>query len=313
MQIFTTHANLPPDAKGAVVAMGNFDGVHLGHVGVIEAARAMAQRLNAPLGVLTFEPHPRRVFRPADPPFRLTRPETKVKLLAALGLDLLYVLPFSREFSLRSADEFARDVLVEGIGIKGAIAGANFLYGHNRAGTLTQLRAEGQALGFEVAEAPTLTDERGEPYSSTRIRQALSDARPDEAAHLLGRPWAIETMVERGDQRGRELGYPTANGRLGDLLHPAYGIYAVRATVGTNPAVLHGVANIGIRPMWKSDQPLLETFIFDFDQDIYGQSMRVELVDFLRPEEKFDSIEALKVQMAKDCQVAREKLQTLIG
>ena len=313
MQTLTSVHDLPAAAKGAVVAIGNFDGVHRGHASVIAQARALADRLAAPLGVLTFEPHPRTVFRPADPFFRLTTPAHKTALLAALEVDLHYVLPFSRELSLTSATAFETDILQAGLGIRGAVVGANFHYGQNRAGTFSTLQAAGEKLGFMVEEAPAWRDERGEVISSTRIRQALIDGRPAEAAHLLGRYWEIEAVVERGDQRGRQLGFPTANGLLGSLLRPAYGIYAVRARLAGEPAMLTGAASLGIRPMWETSEPLLETHLFDFDRDIYGQHLTVELVDYLRPEAKFEDIETLKRQMQRDCSAAKATLQTVAG
>ena len=313
MQIISSYQNLPADTKGAVVAIGNFDGVHLGHASVIAQARALADGLNAPLGVLTFEPHPRTVFRPADPFFRLTTPAHKTTLLAALGVDRHYILPFSRELSLTGATAFETDILQAGLGIRGAVVGANFRYGQNRAGTFPTLQAAGERLGFVVEEAPAWRDERGEVVSSTRIRQALTEGRPAEAAHLLDRYWEIEAVVERGDQRGRQLGFPTANGLLGGLLRPAYGIYAVRARLAGEPAVLTGAANLGIRPMWETSDPLLETHLFDFDRDIYGRHLTVELVDYLRPEAKFNDIEALKQQMQRDCSAAKAALRAVAG
>ena len=308
MQILTTSLDLPESARHAVVAIGNFDGVHRGHASVIAQAQRLATELDAPLGVLSFEPHPRTVFRPADPPFRLTSPAQKAELLAASGVELLYSLPFSRELSLTSAAAFESEILADGLGIKGAVVGSNFRYGQNRAGTFPALQEAGETHGFVVREAPAWRDERGEVVSSTRIRQALADGRPDEAAHLLGRPWSIEAVVERGDQRGRQLGYPTANGLLGPFLRPAYGIYAVRARIAGEPVAIDGVASIGIRPMWETPQPLIETHLFAFDRDIYGRHLRVELVSYLRPEIKFDGVEALIGQIELDCMAAKAAL-----
>jgi riboflavin kinase/FMN adenylyltransferase len=305
MQTHTTHFNLPESARHAVVAIGNFDGVHRGHAKVIAQAKQLAVDLNAPLAVLSFEPHPRTLFRPADPPFRLTSPAHKAQLLAGLGVDLLYVLPFSRELSLTSAAAFETAILHEGLGIRGAVVGSNFRYGQNRTGTFPSLQAAGERYGFIVQEAPAFRDERGEVISSTRIRQALADGRPAEAAQLLGRAWSIEAVVERGDQRGRQLGYPTANGLLGALLRPAYGIYAVRARLAGEAATLTGVASIGIRPMWETPEPLIETHLFDFDRDIYGRHLTVELIKYLRPEAKFDGIESLVAQIERDCEEAQ--------
>jgi riboflavin kinase/FMN adenylyltransferase len=311
MQILTTPLDLPESARRAVVAIGNFDGVHRGHASVIAQAKQLALDLNAPLGVLSFEPHPRTVFRPADPPFRLTTSAQKADLLENLGVDFLYSLPFSRELSLTSAAAFESEILAHGLGIRGAVVGSNFRYGQGRTGTFPALQAAGEKLGFVVREAPARRDERGEVISSTRIRQALADGRPDEAAHLLGRNWSIEAVVERGDQRGRQLGYPTANGLLGLSLRPAYGIYAVRARIAGEPALIDGVASIGIRPMWETAQPQIETHLFAFDRDIYGRHLTVELVSYLRPEAKFDGIESLIQQIERDCTAAKAVLAPL--
>jgi riboflavin kinase/FMN adenylyltransferase len=293
-----------PVERGAVVALGNFDGVHLGHARVIATARELADSLGRPLGVVTFEPHPRQVLHAGGQAFRLTDPDQKAEALAALGVDVLYVLPFDTGLAALTPVEFERRILDEALGIEGLVVGEDFFYGRGRTGNFATLSAFGAQRGIPVMIAPTMRDEREEPYSSTRIRQALIDGRPDQAAGLLGRAWQVSFTVVKGDQRGRTLGYPTANGCFGELMIPAHGIYAVRIRLDGHPLLL-GVASIGIRPMWATPQPLIEVHIFDFDEDIYGQTLRVDLVAYLRPEAKFEGIPELVRQIETDCGNAR--------
>jgi riboflavin kinase/FMN adenylyltransferase len=224
MRIFNDWRGLPDDARGATIALGNFDGVHLGHAAVLRAAHAA--RPDAPLAVLTFEPHPREVFRPDDPPFRLTLPAERADALAALGCTLLYELPFNQVFSLMMADTFVSDVLHQGLGARHLTTGVDFAFGHRRGGDAAFLAARAEALGMGVTQVPALTDAGG-PLSSTRIRRALQDGYPERATAELGRPWAIRGEVAHGDQRGRTIGFPTANVALGRHLEPARGVYAV--------------------------------------------------------------------------------------
>ena len=300
MLVFSDRRNLPTEARGAVVALGNFDGVHLGHLALLAAARARADETGCKLAVLTFEPHPRQFFQPDGPAFRLTTAEEKARLLAANGVDLLYVLPFDAALAEMSAADFETNVLQGWLGASAIVAGRDFRFGKGRAGALDMLSLP------TLSPAATI-DQRGQQISSTLVREALAGGDPQRAAALLGRAWTIDYTVETGDKRGRELGYPTANGQLGQLMRPAYGIYAVRAWL-EDGRELTGAANIGVRPMWQSDQPLVETFLFDFDGDIYDQTLRIALVGYLRPEARFADIQALKDQMAKDCAKARTLL-----
>ncbi|MGO1078355.1 bifunctional riboflavin kinase/FAD synthetase [Inquilinus sp. CA228] len=310
MQIFRHTENLPAAARGAVVAIGNFDGVHRGHQTVVAAAQAAARRLGVPLCVLSFEPHPRSLFRPDDPPFRLTPFRIKARLLEALGVDLHVVLHFDRALAARSAEDFIQTILVGAMGARHVVVGYDFCFGHRRAGTPETLTAFGRRLGFGVTIVTQASDETGGLYSSSRARELLAAGDTHGAAEILGRPWEIEGRVEHGDKRGRELGFPTANVELGDFLRPAYGIYAVRCAVDEGgPLAWHdGVANLGIRPMWRTETPLLEAYLFDFSGDLYHRHLRVQLVEWLRGEETFDSLEALIAQIDRDCEAARQVL-----
>ena len=302
MRIFSDWRGLPAGARGATVALGNFDGVHLGHASVLRAAHAA--RPDAPLAVLTFEPHPREVFRPDDPPFRLTLSAERADALAALGVDLLYELPFTHEFSLMTAETFTSSVLHHGLGARHLTSGQDFAFGHRRGGNTLFLTAQAEALGMGVTQVPALTDAGG-PLSSTRIRRALQDGYPARATAELGRPWAIRGLVAHGDKRGRTIGFPTANVALGRHLEPARGVYAVtiRAADG---AMYQGVANIGRRPtVNEGPESRLEVNLFDFDGDIYGTEITVALIAYIRPEIRFSGLDALKAQIATDAAEAR--------
>lgn len=311
MQIFRHHHDLPPEARGSVCAIGNFDGVHRGHRVVLEEARAIAGPLNARRAVMTFEPHPRSFFRPDDAPFRLSPFRIRARLLEALGVDLHFVLPFDEGFSRQTAEDFITEVLVAGLGVQHVVVGYDFCFGRQRAGNPDMLLQFGRTHGFGVTAVTKAADPSGLVFSSSTIRAHLQAGRPRDAASLLGRFWEIEGRVEGGDRRGRTLGYPTANIELAEYLRPAFGVYAVRAAVDTGhgPLAWHdGVANIGIRPMYESPRPLLEVFLFDFSGDLYGRHLRVQLVEFLRGEAKFDTVEALIAQMDRDCLAARAAL-----
>jgi riboflavin kinase/FMN adenylyltransferase len=316
MKIFRHYEEVPDSCEGAVVAIGNFDGVHRGHQALITRAGELAKAQDAPLGVLAFEPHPRAFFRPGAESFRLTPFRTKARLLAEHDVDVLYALPFDASMAHKSAGEFVRDVLVEGLGVRGVVVGADFRFGKGRAGDAAFLVETGPQSGFAVNIFDTLIAHDAQKISSSEIRAALRQGRPELAAKLLGHWWTIEARVEHGDGRGRELGFPTANMRLDGYLKPAFGIYAVRATLLENekPVGTHdGVASLGVRPMFKTDVPLLETCLFDFSGDLYGKHLAVALIAYLRPEMKFDSVDALKTQMAKDCDCARTLLRQIGG
>ncbi|GMG81423.1 bifunctional riboflavin kinase/FAD synthetase [Paralimibaculum aggregatum] len=292
---------------GASAALGNFDGVHRGHQALLAAARKAAP--GAPLAVVSFEPHPRRFFQPDAAPFRLTSAEARPRVLASLGVERLYALPFDRALAAMSPEAFARDVLAEGLGLGHVVVGADFHFGKGRAGTAQMLAELGQRFGFGVTIEPM----RGGPggaFSSTAIRQALRTGHPVAAARALGRWHGISGRVAQGDRRGRELGYPTANLDFGEQLVPAFGVYAARVTVHEGPhAGRHdGVASIGERPTFGYNKPNFEVHLFDFAGDLYGAEITAELIAFLRGEERFDSIAALVAQMDRDSVEARAAL-----
>lgn len=310
MRIVRTYENLTAaDAPGAVAAIGNFDGVHLGHQAVINTARAVAQAQDAPLGIVTFEPHPRQVFAPDAPAFRLMNPQAKASRLAKLGIDFLYEIPFSKPLAELSATAFATDVLARGLGLKHVVVGSDFCFGKGRAGSTADLLRLGPTLGFETTVQPLMAFQ-GLDVSSTRIREALSDGRPAEASKMLGHYHRIEGQVIQGDQRGRNLGYPTANMSIDGLHPPRFGVYAVLIDVltGALAGTYKGVASLGVRPMFGENRPNFETHIFDFKGDLYGAEISVALVEFLRDEAKFDGLDALIKQMDADSAAAREIL-----
>jgi riboflavin kinase/FMN adenylyltransferase len=299
---------VPADARGAVVALGNFDGVHLGHHAVLRAAHAA--RPAAPLAVLTFEPHPRELFRPDDPPFRLTTAAQKRALLARHGVSLVYEIAFDAAFSLMTAAAFVADVLHAGLGAVSLACGPDFAFGHRRGGDVAFLAGQAEALGIGVTVVPPLADALG-PISSTRIRRALQDGYPERATAALGRAWSIAGPVLHGDKRGRTIGFPTANIALGSLLQPARGVYAVTATL-PDGSVVPGVANIGQRPtVANTTESRLEAHLFDFSGDLYGQQVEVALHAFLRSEKRFSGLDELKAQIATDASQARSLLDRL--
>jgi riboflavin kinase/FMN adenylyltransferase len=307
MRVLRHPAALEPADRGSVVAIGNFDGVHKGHQIVIGRAAETARGLGARLSVLTFEPHPYHVFHPEAPPFRLTPFRAKTHHIAALGVDLLFVLPFDLNFSEVSADDFVRTLIVESLAARHAVVGYDFHFGHQRGGTPEVLRKLGQRWGFGVTVVAPLEAAGGTVYSSTRIRQHLTAGEVREAAQLLGRPFEIEGRVEMGDRRGRTIGFPTANLRLADYLRPAGGVYAVRVQIEgeTPPRWRDGVANLGTRPTVGGTDLRLEAHLFDFEDDLYGKHLRVALIEHLRPERKFSGLGELKAQIAADAEQAR--------
>ncbi|MDH3264206.1 MAG: bifunctional riboflavin kinase/FAD synthetase [Paracoccaceae bacterium] len=312
MRIHRSWEGLSPDARGASVAMGNFDGVHLGHRAVIDLAADEAARLGAASGVVTFEPHPRQFFAPDAPPFRLMNAETRANRLEKLGISELYELPFGPRLAALSPEAFAREVLADGLGVAHVVVGTDFRFGKGRAGAAEDLRRLGAAHGFGVTLAELL-NEGGAAVSSTAIRTALSEGRPQDAARMLGHWYRIDGEVGSGDKRGRQIGYPTANMSIEGLHPPRFGIYAVKVDVLTGPqrGGYLGAASIGVRPMFGENRANLETFLFDFSGDLYGAHLSVALVDYLRPEAKFESIEALVAQMDADCARARKILASL--
>ncbi len=310
MRLYRHTADLAAEERGAVVALGNFDGVHRGHQTVIGTAQRLAGDFGAPSAVLTFEPHPRSVFRPDDPPFRLTPFRVKARHVEALGVDQLIVCHFDDGLLHKTAQAFVEEVLVAGLGVRHVVCGYDFLFGHKRGGNPAFLAEAGRRHGFGVTEIGPVSDPGGGVYSSTRARDALTAGRPREAAHVLGSPWEIEGRVMHGDKRGRTIGFPTANLELDAYLRPAFGVYAVRAGVDRGPATLwhKGVANLGARPTVGGSVERLEVHLFDMSEDLYGQHLRVQLIEFLRPEQKFASFDALKDQIRRDADAARAAL-----
>ncbi len=271
MKTHTSYHGLPPGDRGAAVAIGNFDGVHLGHQSVLALARAAAAELDAPFGVITFEPHPRAFFAPDAPPFRLMSAGSRARRLARLGVEQLYQLPFDAALAGLPPEAFVRDVLAGGLGIRHLVAGADFCFGKGRAGNVETLRRMGPGLGFGVSVAPLVSDDQGR-HSSSTIRKALAEGCPEEAARILGHWHRIEGTVQHGDKRGRELGFPTANLRLDGLHLPRFGVYAVLVDVLTGPQQgrYRGAASLGIRPTFGGGSPNLEVHLLDFNADLYG-------------------------------------------
>jgi riboflavin kinase/FMN adenylyltransferase len=298
---------IPPALRGAVIALGNFDGFHRGHQAVAGEAIAWAKAEGRPSIIATFDPHPVRFFRPEVPPFRLTTLEQRQELYLAAGATAMLVFHFDAELAGTSAEDFIQRILIDRFGAHGVVTGGDFTFGKGAKGNVELLRTLGGELGLQsrVVEAVTAGEE---VVSSSRIRQALRDGNPEEAARLLTRPFAIRGIVEHGDKRGRTIGYPTANVAIDNYLRPKYGIYAVTGRILATGQLLHGAANIGIRPQFEPPKELLEPYFFDFSGDLYGQEIEVAFHHFLRGEAKFDSLEALIEQMDKDCAEARRLL-----
>jgi riboflavin kinase/FMN adenylyltransferase len=307
MRIFRHYTELPAEARGAVVALGNFDGVHLGHQSVIGAALKIARTNDRPAGAMTFEPHPRLVFQPDLPPFRLTPFRIKARHIEALGIDFLFNQHFDKAFAAHTADEFIKQVLVDGLGVSHVVVGYDYVFGKGRQGNCIRLAEMAAKYGFGASCVPAVHAPDGQIYSSTAVREHLMAGRPAAAAKLLGRYWEIEGRIEHGDGRGRTIGVPTANIPLAEYQRPRTGVYAVRAGVDHGGATIwhDGVANFGNRPTFGGGDVVLEAHLFDFAGDLYGRHVRVALIDYLREERKFDGIDALKAQIAEDSAQAR--------
>jgi riboflavin kinase/FMN adenylyltransferase len=299
--------DLPAELRGAAVAVGAFDGVHRGHQAVIAEARSAAARLDAPLAVVSFDPHPRRWFQPDAAPFRLMTDDQMARALGELGVQTLVLLPFDGEMAAMSHEAFAEQVLGASLGIRHAAVGFDFTFGKGRTGSPGALQTLGARLGFTVSTTGRVDDAGGLKLSSSAVREALHAGDMARAAAILGRPFAVEGEVIHGDKRGRTIGVPTANVGLGDYMRPAFGVYATRTRLPDGRTV-DGVANLGLRPMWRLAEPLLEVWLFDFDGDLYGRTIETELVAFLRPEMTFDGLDALKAQIAADADAARQAL-----
>jgi len=302
MRIYKHYIGLPEDFRNSSIAIGNFDGMHQGHCKVISRAGIFAHERGVPWGVLTFEPHPREIFDIDKPLFRLTPFDMKARQIEAMGVEFLVVIHFDNEFAKITADEFVDQVIVQGFEASYVVSGFNFAFGHKRAGNTSFLQMKGEQFGFGTTGIKQVLDDTGEIISSTRIRKFLLDGNPRAAGNLLGRNYEIEGIVSQGDQRGRKIGFPTANIKLDDHMRIANGVYAIKAGIGHGPdTVWHdGVANLGYRPTFNGSQCVLETHLFDFDEDIYDAYLRVALIDFIRPEQKFDGVEGLTVQIKKD-------------
>ncbi len=298
---------VPADLRGAIVALGNFDGFHLGHQRVVAEAVEWAQREGRPALVATFDPHPVRHFAPHIPPFRLTSLDQREELFAAAGAAAMLLFGFDGDLAATSAEDFVGTLLAGQLGAAGVVTGEDFTFGQGRRGNLALLAEEGAKYGIgALAVGPVL--DRGTPVSSSRIRDALKAGDCETATRLLTRPFAIRGTVQHGDKRGRVLGYPTANLEIGTYLRPRYGIYAVTGRVLATGQALQGAASLGMRPSFDPPKELLEPYFFDFDGDLYGQDIEVALHHYLRPEAKFDTLEALAAQMAEDCERAKSLL-----
>jgi riboflavin kinase/FMN adenylyltransferase len=310
MRTFDVNAALPPEAKGAALALGNFDGLHAGHRAVIDDAREAAHKLGAPLAVATFEPAPRRVFQPNAPPFRLMTPRRRELALSALGVDLCFLLHFDRAMANLSDREFAERVLVHDLAARAVSVGFDFHFGHNRMGDAAGLVRLGRELGFEgrvVAEVA----HGGVKASSSGIREMIQRGDMAAAREGLSAYWITDAIVEHGEKRGRTLGYPTANMQLGEIVHPAHGVYAVWARDDAETMWRPGVASFGRTPTTGLRDPLLEVVVFDWSGDLYGHRLHVAFADFIRPQIRFDGLEPLVARMKQDEAQARTILSGL--
>ncbi len=315
MRVFRHYESLPTELRGAAVAIGNFDGVHLGHQAVIGQAGQIAHAMEIPWAVMTLEPHPRTIFKPDTEPFRLTPFPAKARRIKALGPQILIVIHFDLEFAKSAPTDFVEQVIVKGTGARHVVCGHDFAFGRERRGNPELLLQLGEDFGFDFTCVQGIRDSDDQLYSSTRIRAYLKEGDPRAAARLLGTPFEIGGRVVEGDRRGRTIGFPTANVRLGDYVRPATGVYVVRAGVddGETTSWFGGVANLGYRPTFDGNELLLEAHLFDFDGDLYGQHLRVALVDYLRAEKKFDGLDSLKQQIADDSARARDILASDTG
>lgn len=309
MHIYKSLEPLPARSRGCVLALGSFDGFHLGHQNVIGRAAQIADDMNAPLGVFVTEPHPRMVFQPDMPAFLLTPLATKAQLLADFGVDHLCALPFNKHVATMCAADFVLNILIKQIGAIHLVFGYDYRFGQKRGGGADVLTWMGNYEGFSTTQLEPIgvgvEGSAGEIYSSTLVRQAIREGMVRRAASLLGHWWSVEAVVQQGDQRGRTIGFPTANMEIEDYIKPRYGVYAMRIHLPKTGENLVGVANVGKRPTFDKEDVKLEVHIFDFDRDIYGETLQCEFVSFIRGEQKFDGIDALKAQITKDCDTAK--------
>lgn len=308
MELITGQQPLPEHLAGGVAALGNFDGFHPGHQAVVRRAGELAAACGGPLLVITFDPHPARFFRPGEAPFQLTSIAERARLMEAFGVDALVVLPFDAELAALSPEDFFRKVLVERLRLRGVTSGYDFTFGNGRSGNTETLAALASANNMVSAVVAPVRANGDEIVSSTLVRAKLAEGNVTAAARLLGRWWGIEGVVESGDQRGRTINFPTANLTLGEYARPRYGVYAIRMIL-PNGRVVEGVANIGVRPTFSPPRELLEAHLFDFSGDLYGQAVRVELIEFIRPEMRFNGLDALRTQISVDCAMAQKILR----
>ena len=305
IRVIKSLSEIANDDKNTVAAVGNFDGVHLGHRKIIEHAKTIADRVGARASVLTFEPHPRALFQTDGVPFRLSTSVSKAQALSEMGIDLIFELQFDQTFAQLSAEEFVVKVLKNSLQLNHVVCGYDFVFGHRRRGTAEILETLGSQVGIGVTTIPAVSEKDGAVYSSTRVRQCLAEGDPIGASELLGRPWSFSAFVETGDQRGRTIGFPTCNLRLHDLVQPSHGVYAVFVQIENEGKWLPGVANFGRRPTVNDRGALFEVNLFDIERDLYNKRLTVCIMDFIRPELKFDGLDALKTQIALDAASAR--------
>lgn len=308
MQIIRHFNSLPKSCRGATVALGNFDGVHLGHQAILSRVLEIAEANRTRPAVMTFEPHPREFFARGGQKLRLYSLRRKIELLRDAGIEILYLARFNQAFAAMTPESFINDLLYKKLGVRHVVTGYNFAFGSNRQGSTDLLQASAQRWGFGFTACPPVADAKGEAVSSSAIRTALSEGRIRKASGLLGQPYSIEGRVIKGTQRGKSLGFPTANISLNHLFKPRFGIYAVRVAFGSEGTWHDGVASLGIRPTFGAFDPLLEVHVFDMDRGLYGQRARVQFVEFIREEKRFDTAELLQTQMRADDARARELL-----
>lgn len=306
MWVLRDSSSFPLSCRDNVVALGNFDGLHKGHCAVIGKAIKRAKQAGKPAGVITFEPHPRRIFSPHLSTLRILPLSQKLRLLQNMGLDFVRIVRFTSEFAKTSAEDFVVSILKNELHASHVITGEDFVFGHNREGSVESLRTMAEKLNFGATACHAVIVE-GERCSSTRVRAALAAGNMETVVNLLGRPYILSGHVQEGDKRGRTLGFPTANILPPPGFLPHYGVYAVKVSIGKN--IINGVANLGMRPTFGGHRVRLEAHLFDWQEDIYGQYLEVELIRHIRGEQKFDSVEALKIQIAQDCGIARKILE----
>ena len=305
IRVIKSLSEIANDDKNTVAAVGNFDGVHLGHRKIIEHAKTIADRVGARPSVLTFEPHPRALFQTDGVPFRLSTSVSKARALSETGIDLIFELQFDQTFAQLSAEEFVVKVLKNSLQLNHVVCGYDFVFGHRRRGTAEILETLGSQVGIGVTTIPAVSEKDGAVYCSTRVRQCLAEGVPSGASELLGRRWSFSAFVETGDQRGRTIGFPTCNLRLHDLVQPSHGVYAVFVQIENEGKWLPGVANFGRRPTVNDRGALFEVNLFDIERYLYNKRLTVCIMDFIRPELKFDGLDALKTQIALDAASAR--------